>query len=142
MNQKKMDKFFIELAKTTSTLSKDPSTKVGAVIVKDNRQISTGYNGFPRGLTETDEKWNNKELKHEYVIHAELNAIINCPFDTKGSTLYCTHRPCHRCLGHIVNAGIERVVYLHWYEKVTHRYIQSIWADISDLVKVEQLSKV
>ena len=99
MNKEKqlqMDLHFLRLAWVTGlNLSKDPRTKVGAVIVtEDTRQVSIGYNGFPKKLAEHPERW-EKPLKYEYVIHAELNAIMNCPFDTKGCTLYCTHQPCH-----------------------------------------------
>ena len=134
MNQEKkhqMDTHFIRLAWVTGlNLSKDPRTKVGAVIVTaDTRQVSIGYNGFPRKLEEHPERW-EKPLKYEYVIHAELNAIMNCPFDTQGCTLYCTHQPCHRCLKHLVNAGIKRVVYNQTYSSLTHR---DIWDEASAL---------
>ena len=127
--QIQMDKHFIRLAWVTGlNLSKDPRTKVGAVIVsEDTRQVSIGYNGFPRHLNEAPERW-EKPLKYEYVIHAELNAIMNCPFDTKGCTLYCTHQPCHRCLEHLVNAGIKRVVYNRIYRSLTHK---EIWSEVA-----------
>jgi dCMP deaminase len=129
--QLQMDKHFLRLAWVTGlNLSKDPRTKVGAVIVtEDTRQVSIGYNGFPRKLAESDERW-VKPLKYEFVIHAELNAIMNCPFDTKGCTLYCTHQPCHRCLQHLVNAGIKRVVYNRIYTSLTHR---EIWDEVTEL---------
>jgi dCMP deaminase len=129
--KEKMDAHFIRLAWVTAmNLSKDPSTKVGAVIVsEDTRMVSIGYNGFPKNLQENSERW-QKPLKYEYVIHAEMNAIMNCPFDTKGCTLYCTHQPCHRCLVHLVNAGIKRVVYNLEYKSLTHR---DIWKETSRL---------
>ena len=98
--------FWLDLAKKASTRSKDPNTQVGAVIVtQDNRQCSIGYNGFPKGVVENNTKW-SRPLKYSYVIHAEENAIINAPFDTVGSSLYCTLQPCHKCIGKLINAGI------------------------------------
>ncbi len=129
--QELMDRHFLRLAWVTALdLSKDPSTKVGAVIVtEDTRQVSIGYNGFPKGILETPERW-EKPLKYEFVIHAEMNAIMNCPFDTKSCTLYCTHQPCHRCLVHLVNAGIKRVVYNKEYRSLSHR---DIWDETTKL---------
>jgi len=92
-------------------LSKDPETKVGAVLVTpDGRQSSIGYNGLPSGLHEPESRWERPE-KYEWVIHAELNAVINSPFDTRGCTIYITHQPCHRCLGLMRNAGISEIYY-------------------------------
>ena len=71
------NKHWMEVALVTSKLSKDPSTQVGAVVVtQDNRQCSIGYNGFARGIEETPDKW-QRPTKYEYVIHAELNAILS-----------------------------------------------------------------
>jgi dCMP deaminase len=104
---------WMKIAQETSKLSKDPSTKVGAVIVTaDNRQCSIGYNGFASGVPETEEMWENREIKYRYEpIHAEENALLNCPFDTKGCKLYVTHRPCHKCMPRIINSGITHVIY-------------------------------
>lgn len=113
------DRTFIQIAFDVSELSKDPSTKVGAVIVSpDNRKFSFGYNGFARKLKETKEMWNNRDLKHELVVHAEINAILNTPFDTTDCKIYVTHQPCHRCLIHIINSGIKEVYYSEPYLKL------------------------
>jgi dCMP deaminase len=109
-------------------MSKDPSTKVGCVVVgPDNRKISFGYNGFVKGIEETYEKW-QRPRKYQFVQHAELNAIINCPFDTVGCILYCTHQPCHRCLEMAGAAGIRRVVYAKPYTNLEHK---DIWDEHS-----------
>ena len=128
-SQRAYDLMFLELASVpANNLSKDPKTKVGALVVTpDNRQISFGYNGFSRGMAETEERW-QRPAKYEYVIHAELNAIMNCPFDTVGATLYCTHQPCHRCIQHLINAGIKRLVYLYPYKQLQHK---DIWEEAS-----------
>lgn len=123
----------------TSKLSKDPSTKVGSVIASfDNLQISTGYNGFPAGLDESPNKW-ERPIKYQYVIHSELNAIMHCPFDIHRvpSTLYVTHQPCHRCMGHIRNAGIKRIVYTNPYSNLEY---PDIWNEIAQLFdEVQQM---
>ena len=78
----------IELAKTISTWSKDPSTKVGAVIVDSNRRIlSTGYNGFPKGIKD-DERLENRDEKLEMIVHAEINAILFAERNVNNSILY------------------------------------------------------
>jgi dCMP deaminase len=131
-NQKTIDTHYLRLAWMTAyDLSKDPTTKVGCVIVHPNgRQISTGYNGFPKGTEETKEKW-ERPAKYLRVIHAEPNSIINCPFDTSGCTIYITHQPCHSCLGLIINAGITRVVYNKAYDNLQHK---DIWDEYAKLI--------
>lgn len=105
------DKRFFELAKHISEWSKDPSTKVGAVIVNDKRQvISIGYNGFPRGIFDTDSRYENRGTKHLFVIHAERNALDNAFTDVVGCTMYVTHFPCNECMKSIVQRGIKRIV--------------------------------
>jgi dCMP deaminase len=87
----KWDNRFMELAEHISYWSKDPRTKVGSVIVDDrNRVVSMGYNGFPRGVHDTDERYEHRPLKHLLVSHAERNALDNSPLTVEGCTLYCT----------------------------------------------------
>lgn len=107
----KWDKNFLELAKTVSTFSKDPSTKVGAVIVdNDNRVISIGYNGFPKGVKD-DHRLDNRDLKYDMVVHAEANALLFANAPTKGCTIYTwPFQPCSRCASLIIQAGVQRVV--------------------------------
>ena len=107
----KWDKNFLELAKTVSTFSKDPSTKVGAVIVDDdNRVISIGYNGFPKGIRD-DHRLDNRDLKYDMVVHAEANALLFANAPTKGCTIYTwPFQPCSRCASLIIQAGVQRVV--------------------------------
>ena len=107
----KWDKNFLELAKTVSTFSKDPSTQVGAVIVDDdNRVISIGYNGFPKGVKD-DHRLDNRELKYEMIVHAEANALLFANASVEGSTIYTwPFQPCSRCASLIIQSGIRRVV--------------------------------
>lgn len=94
-------------------MSKDPSRKVGACVVgRNQRAVSFGYNGIVTGVEETPERW-ERPTKYKLVRHAELNAILNAPFDVSGGILYCTLKPCHDCLGDALNAGIKSVVWLH-----------------------------
>ncbi len=127
--QDAIDLQFIRIAWVTAlSRSKDPSTQVGAAIVSpDNRQVSLGYNGMPAGIDETPEIW-ARPLKYEYVIHAEENCLNNAPFDTKGCTAYVTHRPCHRCLGKLVNARISRVVWNEDHKNITN---QEVWNNLA-----------
>lgn len=105
------DKRFYELAKHVSSWSKDPSTKVGAVIVNDQKQvISIGYNGFPRNIFDSEARYNDRATKHLFVVHAERNALDNAFTDVIGCTMYVTHFPCNECMKSIVQRGIKRVV--------------------------------
>lgn len=109
---KKWDQRFLDLAKHVSSWSKDPSTKVGAVITdRDNRIVSIGYNGFPKGINDDLEKLNNREIKYKYIIHAERNSLLFANKPTEGCTLYTfPFMPCPVCAGMIIQAGIKRVV--------------------------------
>ena len=102
---------YIELAKHISTWSKDPSTKVGAVITFRNRVISIGFNGLPRGIADTEERLNDKSLKYAMTVHGEMNAILHANRDLRGATLYTyPFMPCSVCAAKIIQTGIVRVV--------------------------------
>lgn len=105
------DQCFMRVAMTIAQRSKDPKTKVGAVLVSpDGREISVGWNGFPAGMTETPELW-ARPAKYQRVLHAELNAILNAKKDLTGWTLYTTLIPCVQCCLSIVQSRIGRVVF-------------------------------
>ena len=110
----KWDKRWLEIAENISTWSKDPSTQIAAIAVKDKRLIATGYNGFPRNIEDADYRWNNREEKYKYVVHAEMNCIYNANYHNqslKGSTMYIVGLPvCHECAKGIIQAGVVRVV--------------------------------
>ncbi len=109
----KWDDRFLAMARMVASWSKDPSTQVGAVIVDHNRRvIGTGYNGFPRGIADHSERLADKALKHEMVVHAEVNAIRNAARSVDHCTLYTTAFPCPRCASEIVQSGIKRIVSL------------------------------
>jgi len=115
MNTTKWDNRFMEMARVISTWSKDPSSQIGAVVVNDARRIlATGYNGFPKGIADTEERLNNKEEKYSRIIHAEMNALMNALYSgvsLKDSTLYVYGLPvCSSCAKCVIQAGVKRVV--------------------------------
>lgn len=137
-NKDKWNKHWIEVAVITSKLSKDPSTKVGAVLVTpDNRQCSVGYNGFASGVEEKQNEWSDRSIKYEMVIHAEENALLFCPFEKKGCKIYLTHTPCHKCLIRLVQCGISEIYYLHDYNRMG---FLDIWNKHAAMIpKIEQI---
>ena len=112
------DEYFMGVAILASQRSKDPSTQVGACIIdKDKRILSTGYNGFPKGCSDDEFPWNRDEAvgdtKYQYVVHAELNAILNASGkQLAGSTLYVGLFPCNECAKAIIQSGIKEIIYL------------------------------
>ena len=93
MHGKRWGDRYLHLAKEISTWSKDPSTKVGAVVIGDNGEVlSQGFNGFPRGIKDTSPRLKDREKKYKLVVHAEMNAIYNAGLNgvsLKGSTIIC-----------------------------------------------------
>ena len=109
------DKRFLKLAKHISEWSKDPSTKVGCVVVGPDRELrSTGFNGLPRGIEDNEERLNNREIKYPLICHAEENAIMHAArigISLKGCTAYVTWPPCTRCARSLIQAGVSTIVY-------------------------------
>ena len=112
MFNRKWDFYFLGMAEYVSIASKDPSTKVGAVIVApDRRVVSTGYNGLPRGVEDTSERLDNREIKYQLIVHAERNALLFAREPLDGYTIFTTpFMPCSTCSGMIIQAGIKNVV--------------------------------
>ena len=112
------DEYFMGVASLAAMRSKDPSTQVGACIVdNENRILSTGYNGFPSGCSDDDFPWDREggfsETKYPFVVHAELNAILNAHGkNLVGAKLYVALFPCNECAKAIIQSGIREVVYL------------------------------
>jgi len=104
-------KRFLDLCEHIATWSKDPSTKLGSVIVDDKKRIvSVGYNGFPRGVDDRDDRYNDRPTKYLFVAHAERNALDNAPMMVDNCTLYVTLLPCNECAKSIIQKGITTVV--------------------------------
>jgi len=110
----KWDMRFLRLAREVASWSRDPSTKVGAVIVRSDKTIaSLGYNGFPRGIPDRPEMYANREEKYKYIVHAEANAIVSAREPLLGYTLYTMPLPvCQDCCKLALQAGIMRFVSL------------------------------
>ncbi len=112
------EEYFMGVALLAAERSKDPSTQVGAAIVDDqNRILSTGYNGFPHGCSDDDFPWGRDEkegeTKYPFVVHAELNAILNARGkNLAGAKVYVALFPCNECAKAIIQSGISEVVYL------------------------------
>lgn len=131
---------FLGLALNNARMSKDPSTKVGAVIVGPDREVrSMGFNGFPRGIADTHERLTCREVKLDLVVHAEMNAVLNAArigTPTKGCTMYLVATdatgmvwggpPCSRCVVEVIQAGITCIV------SVPFKNVPSRWKDSLD----------
>ena len=140
------DTNFINIALEISTASKCVSKQVGAVIVKDGRILSTGYNGTPAGYKNCNEHWDGEYTKEHhdwsktYEIHAEMNAIIWAArqgISIENATIYVTLEPCSECSKNVIASGIKRIVYLKPYE---HTHSDTISKFIKDNgVSIEQL---
>ncbi|MDY0321610.1 MAG: dCMP deaminase family protein [Arcobacteraceae bacterium] len=119
------DRNFINIAKEIASASKCVSKQVGAVIVKDGRILSTGYNGTPAGYKNCCDHWDGQYTSEHhnwsktYEIHAEMNAIIWAArkgISIEGATIYVTLEPCADCSKNIIQSGIKRIVYEKYYE--------------------------
>ena len=110
----KWDIRFLELAKGIAGWSKDPSRKIGAIAVDDRSVVAQGYNGFPRGIEDYAERYEDRDLKYKLVVHAEMNVIYNATYNgvsLDGATLYVWGLPvCSECAKGVIQTGIRRVV--------------------------------
>tara|TARA_B100000965_G_scaffold376118_1_gene369115 strand:- start:17 stop:454 length:438 start_codon:yes stop_codon:yes gene_type:complete len=138
----KWDIRFIELARHISGWSKDPSTKVGCVVVGEDREIrSTGFNGFPRGIDDDPERLADREKKYPLICHAEENAIMHAArigVSLKDSTAYVTWPPCSRCARSLIQAGIREVVYSS-NEEIPERWLEDFEISTSMLAEANVL---
>jgi dCMP deaminase len=110
------DDYFMGMAHLSAMRSKDPSTQVGACIVTPSKKVvGLGYNGFPTGISDDDFPWEKHEeydqSKYAYVVHAELNAILNATSRLDGCTMYVSLFPCNECAKAIIQSGIKTLVY-------------------------------
>lgn len=107
----KWDVRYFSLALEVATWSKDPDTQVGAVCISpDKRQLVTGFNGFPVGIPDDEDKLMDKKLKNQLMVHAEANCVVNSTTLLRGWTMHVTKAPCIECAKLIINSGISRVV--------------------------------
>jgi dCMP deaminase len=118
---------FMRLALQVSKWSKDPSTKVGCVLVRDKKVLSTGYNGFPRRVGDDLNRLSDRDIKYEITVHAEVNAVTTAALhgiSTEGATAYVTFNPCSRCAAVLLNAGIDSV-YSYAGADIPNRWLEN-----------------
>jgi len=140
-NIPKWDYRFLELAKHVASWSKDPSTKVGAVIVNPTTKqvVGMGFNGFARGVEDTEERLNDRSKKLELTVHAEVNAVLNATTSVRGCVIYVyptimIPACCARCAGVIVQSGIKAVLGYHCPNPSERWMVQS---ELSSLILKE-----
>lgn len=107
------DELFMRHVYLIASKSKDPRTKVGAVLVKDNVVVSEGYNGFARGVRDYKERYDDRELKYKFVVHAELNTVLNAAGlgrSVSNTTCYTQEVPCHECTKALIQAGVTKII--------------------------------
>lgn len=137
MKRTHREDYYMAIAEVTSKRSTCDRARVGAIAVKDNRIIATGYNGSPSGWGHCDE-WGHEMSSGHCVrtVHAEMNIICQCAkfgISLKDATIYCTHSPCYNCLKHLENVGVKEIIYQ------TYRDDSSMPKDISFMkIKVVQ----
>ena len=102
---------YLKLAEEVASWSKDPSTKCGCVIIGvDNAPVSFGYNGFPRGMNDSEGRYLDREFKYKYIKHSEENAILNCNQHLKDCFAYITAPPCVSCIGSFKQKGLLNII--------------------------------
>lgn len=112
------DEYFMGLATLAGTKSKDPSTKVGCVIVGPDKEVrATGFNGFPRGVADSAHRYGDREGKLLFMVHAEANAVAAAArvgVSLKGCRAFVTKHPCAQCAALLIQAGVEEVISPHY----------------------------
>ena len=140
----KWDQRFIDLALHISNWSKDPSTKVGCVVVGADREIrSTGFNGFPRGIEDSIERLEDREMKYPLICHAEENAIMHAArigISLKDCVAYVTWPPCTRCARSLIQAGVVEVVFPKDIE-IPERWIEDFDRSLSMMKEAGVLAR-
>jgi dCMP deaminase len=126
--EEKWHRRFLRLAHEVSTWSIDPSTKVGCVLVKNKRVVSTGYNGFPKNISDSFDRLMDREQKYEITVHAETNAVTTAALhgvSTDECVAYVTFSPCSRCASVLINAGIT-AVYVSGGSVIPDRWLDNL----------------
>lgn len=130
----KLDLRFLAISKKIAEWSKDPSKKIGCVIVNDKKTIiSQGYNGFPRGVEDLKERLTDRTTKYKFVVHAEMNAIFNATYNgvsLDGTTAYIWGLPvCNECAKGLIQCGVKRIVSVDAYD-------DKKWSSVSEISKI------
>lgn len=141
MSKATWDRRFLQLAETVAQWSKDPSTKVGAVIVRPNKTIvSLGYNGFPRGVVDKPVMYEDRPKKYARIVHAEANAIVSAAEPLTGYTIYTHPLPvCNECMKLVIQSGIKRCVGIALTPSEVERWAESLRVarEMADQANVE-----
>lgn len=110
--QREWDEYFMKIAETVATKSKDPSSQMGCVIVDGKKRVvSVGYNGMLQGADESKMTLKERPMKYYFAIHSEMNALIFAQRDLTGCTIYNKVATCENCLKYCLQAGVKRFVY-------------------------------
>ena len=136
INTTQLQEWALGMAEHVAKLSKDPSTKVGAVIFDDKRRIiSAGYNGFARGVKDTHARLQDRDTKYKLTLHAEANAILFATGALDGCTIVVTHPCCAQCAAQIIQAGIKHVVWPHPSREFLMRWRDSLTLSINQFIE-------
>ena len=132
--QREWDEYFMNIAEAVAAKSKDPSSKMGCVIVdKNKRVVSLGYNGMVQGSDESKMTLSERPMKYYFAIHSEMNAILFAHQDLTGCTIYNRVATCENCLKYCLQAGIKRFVYrelrVHSYSADPNKSMTNIETD-------------
>lgn len=132
------DEFFIKMCYLIATKSKDLSSKIGSVVVRDNIIISTGYNGFPKGVKDSIVRIKNRDIKYQISVHSEVNSLLFAAkygAQLNGSKLYTSSLPCQNCGKHIIQAGISEVIYHKQFFDFWNQNMRPEWEKSNKLTK-------
>jgi dCMP deaminase len=136
INTTQLQKWALGMAEHVAKLSKDPSTKVGAVIFDDKRRIvSAGYNGFARGVKDTSSRLHDRDTKYKLTLHAEANAILFATGALDGCTIVVTHPCCAQCAAQIIQSGIKHVVWPHPSREFLMRWKDNLTLSIDQFIE-------
>ena len=136
INTTQLQEWALGMAEHVAKLSKDPSTKVGAVIFDDKRRIvSAGYNGFARGVKDTSSRLHDRDTKYKLTLHAEANAILFATGALDGSTIVVTHPCCAQCAAQIIQSGIKHVVWPHPSREFLMRWKDNLTLSIDQFIE-------
>ena len=131
--------YFFKLAETVSLKSKDPSTKVGCVLTNESNEVlSVGFNGFPKGVEDTDQRYNNRELKYKLIVHSEANAISIAAkngIKLQDSILWINWMPCTSCAKLLIQAGVKEVNINGLSKEYNNLELQKRWSEELELSK-------
>lgn len=139
------DEFFLRHVYLTALKSKDPRTRIGAILVRDKHIISSGYNGFGRGVKDLGERYNDRDAKYAFICHAEFNSVLQCAklgISSDNTTLYTPGFPCSECCKAIIQGGISEIVLHKQWPNLTYseKWVKSF--EISKMMTDEAGIKV